>query len=208
VRLCDNPFFPTTEGDTWEYSGTNSALGAYSRIDTITAVSSDSFTLESQLAGVSYSVNFSCSSAGLVAADPIQQYAGAILSSPDAPVNVQLGIISGTTLPAKINPGDSWQQSADFEASSTDINLNGRFVFNYTAAGYENVTVPFGSFNAMRMDTTIRIELTGLHIRAGTYTMSTWMVPGVGIVKTQGASHVPQVDFTDSMELTRFVSLP
>ena len=206
--LCDNQFFPTTKGDAWEYSGTNSSLGAYTRSDTITISGGDAFTLESKLAGVSYTVNFTCTSGGLVAADPVQQYAGAILSSPDAPVDVKIGNMEGTTLPAKINPGDTWQQTADFEASSKDLNLNGRFVFDYTAIGYENVTVPFGTFNTLHVDATIRIEVTGLRILAGTYTLSTWMAPGVGIVKSEGTSHVPGVDFTDSMQLTRFTTMP
>lgn len=208
AALCDNQYFPNKTGDTWDYSGSNSATGAYTRTDTVTASGNDAFTLQSQLAGVTYSVNFSCTSNGLVAADPVQQYIGAILASPDSPVTVKLGTLSGTTLPAKVNPGDKWQQSADFDASTPDLNMSGRFVFEYTAAGYETVTVPFGTFNALRVDATIRIEVSGLRILAGTYTTSAWMAPGVGIIKTEGASHVTGVDFTDSMELTRFTTMP
>jgi len=208
ARLCDNSFFPNSEGISWEYSGNNNVLGAYSRTDTVTASSGDAFTLETQLAGVSYAVNYSCTADGLVAADPVQQYAGAILSSPDMPVNLKLGAVSGTTLPTRINPGDTWQQTAEWEASSTDLNVNGRFVFDYAAVGYENITVPFGNYNALRIDVGVRIQVSGLHIPAGSYAVSLWMAPGVGIVKSQGTSHVPQVDFSDSMELTRFVSSP
>ncbi|HEX9089995.1 MAG TPA: hypothetical protein VF831_00820 [Anaerolineales bacterium] len=205
---CESQFFPNSTGDTWEYSGTNSAIGSYSRTDTITASSRDGFTLQTKLGGVTYSVNYSCTTAGLVVSDPVQQYIGAILQSPDTPVTVKLGAVSGTTLPSKINPGDTWQQSADFDASSQDLNLSGRLVFDYSAVGYENVTVPFGTFNTMRVDSTIRVEISGLHILAGTFNTSSWMAPGVGVIKTEGTSHVSGVDFTDSMQLTRFTSMP
>jgi len=205
---CENQYFPNKAGDTWEYSGTNTAVASYTRTDTVTASGSDGFTLQTQLAGVTYSVNYSCTSAGLVVSDPVQQYIGAILQSPDTPVTVKISAVSGTTLPSKINPGDTWQQSADFDASSQDLNLSGRLVFDYVATGYENITVPFGTFNTLRVDTTIRVEISGLHILAGTYNTSAWMAPGVGIVKTEGASHVTGVDFTDSTQLTRFTSTP
>ncbi|OGN94277.1 MAG: hypothetical protein A2Z71_01630 [Chloroflexi bacterium RBG_13_50_21] len=208
VRLCDNQYFPNDTGNTWEYSGSNTAIGAYDRKDIVTSSSNTAFTLETTLSTVTYPVNYDCSSAGLAAADPIQQYVGALLNSPDAPVNVELTSISGISLPAKIVPGDAWQQTADWEASSQDFNLKGRFAFNYTAVGYESVTVPFGTFNALRVDATIRIEVSGFRILAGTYTTTTWMVPEVGIIKSEGTSHIPGVDFTDGMQLTSYIPAP
>jgi hypothetical protein len=164
----------------------------------------NSFTVDTSLANIPYSVTSSCSSAGLTASDPVTQYAGALLSAPNAPVTVKLTSNSGITLPANIKPGDTWQQSADFEASSPDLNINGRFVFDYTAVGYEPVTVPFGSFDALRVDATIRVEVSAFHVLAGTYTTSTWLAQDVGIIKSQGTSHVTGVDFTDGMQLTSF----
>jgi hypothetical protein len=86
--------------------------------------------------------------------------------------------------------------------------LNGTFVFNYIAVGYENVTVTFGTFNALRVDATIRIEVSSFRILAGTYTTTAWMVPEIGIVKSEGTSHLPSVDFTDAMQLTSFAPSP
>jgi hypothetical protein len=208
VPLCSNQYLPNAAGDTWNYSGNNTAIGAYNRTDTLTSSSNNAFTVETTLANVTYSLNYTCSSAGLTATDPIQQYVGALLSGPDAPVSVKLTSSSGITLPASITPGDTWQQTADWQASSKDLNLNGRFVFDYTAAGYENVTVPFGTFNALRVDATIRIEVSGFRILAGTYTTTTWMVPDVGIVKSEGTSHVPGVNFTDGMQLSSYAKSP
>jgi len=208
VSLCDNQYFPSKLGDTWEYSGSNTALGAYNRTDTVTRSSAEVFSVSTTLSNITYGVNYGCSSAGLTANDPIQQYAGALLSGPNAPVNVKLTSTSGISLPAKISPGDTWQQTADFEASSPDLNVNGRFVFDYTAVGYENVTIPFGSFNALRVDATIRVEVSAFRLLAGTYTSTTWMVPEIGTVKSEGTSHVPNLDFSDSMQLTKFATSP
>lgn len=206
--LCNNQYFANTTGDTWDYSGDNSAIGAYTRTDTIINSSADAFTVETTLSNVTYSVTYACSSTGLTATNPIQQYVGALLSSPNAPVNVKLTSNSGISLPSKIISGDTWQQTADWDATSQELNLNGRFVFDYTAVGYESVTVPFGTFNALRVDATIRIEVSSLRILAGTYTTTTWMVPDIGIVKSEGTSHVPGVDFTDRLELTKFTPAP
>jgi hypothetical protein len=81
-------------------------------------------------------------------------------------------------------------------------------VFDYSAGGYESITVPFGTFNALRVDTTIQIKVTALGISAGTYTSTFWMAPNVGVIKSIGTSHVPNVDFSDSLELTAFASIP
>ena len=208
VSLCSNQYFPSGLGDTWEYSGSNSAIGAYNRTDTVTRSSAEGFRVSTILADVTYEVNYGCSAAGLTANDPIQQYAGALLSGPNAPVNVKLTSNSGITLPAKIAPGDTWQQTADFKASSQDLNVNGRFVFDYTSVGYENVTVPFGTFYALRVDATIRVEVSAFRVLAGTYTTSTWMVPEVGTIKSEGTSHVSGIDFTDGMQLAGFSPAP
>jgi hypothetical protein len=138
-------------------------------------------------------VDYACTNAGLIALNPIQQYIGALLTSLNAQVNVNLLSNSGISLPAKI---------------SQDISTNGRLVFVYTAVGYENITVPFGTFDALRVDATIRIEIGGFRILTGTYETTTWMAPNVGIIKSVGTSHVPRVEFSDSMELTRFATSP
>ncbi len=206
--LCSNRYFPSAAGDQWEYSGSDSLTGAYTRTDKITNTTAASLTQSTTVGNISYSVVYGCAASGLTSENPIQQYAGALLSAPDAPVSVQMTSNSGTSLPATINPGDTWQQTADFQASSSKLNINGRFVFEYSAVGSENITIPAGTYNALRVDTTIRIEVTGLHVLAGTYTTTSWWAPGIGLVKSEGTSHVTGVDFTDSMQLIKYIAAP
>jgi len=206
--VCANPYFPNNTGVTWEYDGNNSIVGAYKRTDTITDSRSDGFTQETTQNDATYSVEYACTDAGLSSMDPIQQYITAIIGSTNGTVGVQLLSNSGITLPAKFNLGDSWQQTVDWEATAPNLNTRGRLVFEYQAMGNENITVPYGTFDAMRIDTTIKIEVGGIGFPVGTYSISSWLVPGVGLVKSEGTSHLPRVEYTDSMELTGFVSPP
>jgi len=206
--LCDNLYFPNTPGDTWEYAGSTTATGDYSRTDTVTQLNTDSFSVESNTSGLPYTVDYTCTEAGLVATNPIQQYLGAILASLNTQVSIQLISNSGVSLPANIHPGDSWQQTAEWDASAQGFSMNGRFVFDYTATGYETVTVSSGTFDALRVNTTIRIEVSDFRIQYGTYEMTTWMAPNVGIIKSEGRSNVPNVDFSDQLELIRYTVTP
>jgi hypothetical protein len=206
--LCDNLYQPHQVGDSWEYSGSTSATGAYTRSDTITASSDKGFTVESKVSNVTYFVDYSCSDAGLTSVNPIQQYLGALVTGPNAPVKVTLTSNSGISLPATINTGDSWQQVAGWAGSINNTSTSGRAVLDYNAVGSESITVPLGTFNALKVNATIRIEVTAFRILAGTYTSSFWLVRDIGIVKSEGTSHIPGVEFMDTLELVDFVSPP
>ncbi len=208
TSICYNQYFPNTTGNTWTYSGNNSATGAYTRTDTVTNSSADSFTVDTNLSNIPFSLTYSCTAAGLTAGDPVSQYAGALLSGPSPLVDVKLTSNSGLTLPANVAPGDTWQQTADFEASSQNLNVNGRFVFDHTAVGFESVSVPYGTYNALQVDTTISVEVSVFRVLAGTYTTSSWYAPGIGMIKSEGISHVTGIDFNDGMQLTSFTPAP
>jgi hypothetical protein len=153
-------------------------------------------------------VDYACTEAGLISVNPIQQYVGAIITSLDAQVEINLISNTGISLPKTISPGDSWQQIVEWEASAQDFSMNGRFVFNHSADGYEIVTVPAGTFDALRVNTTVRIEVSNFRILYGTYEIASWMAEDIGIIKSEGSSNVPNVEFSDSLELTRFSPAP
>ena len=206
--LCDNLYFPNKVGDTWEYAGNTSATGSYTRTDTVSNSGDTAFSVESSVSGVSYPVEYTCTEAGLVAANPIQQYLGAILTSLNGQIELNLVSNSGISLPNQVNPGDSWQQIVEWEGSAQGISTNGQLVLDYSAAGYETVTVPSGTYEALRVNTSIRIEISNFRIQYGTYNITSWMAPNVGMIKSQGTSNVPNVSFSDALELTRFTPAP
>jgi hypothetical protein len=206
--LCENLYFPNTPGDTWEYAGNTSATGAYTRTDSITNLGVDSLTVQSTVSGSSYNVDYSCTPAGLIAVNPIQQYLGPVLDALNGQVSLNLTSNSGITLPKSINPGDSWQQIIEWEGAAQGMSTNGRLVIDYTAAGYESVSVPSGTYDALKVNTSIRIEISNFRIEYGTYEITSWMAPNVGIIKSQGSSNVPNVQFSDSLELNQYSPTP
>lgn len=206
--LCTNLYFPNNPSDTWEYTGNTSATGSYTRTDTISNSGDTAFSVESSVSGVSYPVEYTCTEAGLVAVNPIQQYLGAILASLNGQIELNLVSNSGISLPSQVSPGDSWQQIVEWEGSAQGLSTNGRLVFDYSAAGYETVTIPSGTYEALRVNTSIRIEISNFRIQYGTYDITSWMAPNVGMIKSQGTSNVPNVSFSDSLELNRFTPAP
>jgi hypothetical protein len=204
--LCNNLYYPNSMGDSWEYNGSTSATGDFTRTDAITNSSDQAFTVQSNLSGITYMVDYSCTETGLIAVNPIQQYLGAILSSLNGQVSLNLVSNSGISLPNEISPGDTWQQIVEWEGSAQGISTNGRLVFDYTATGYETVTVPAGTYESLKVNTSIRIEISSFRLQYGTYEMTTWMAPNVGVIKSEGRSNVPNVEFSDNLELTSFTA--
>jgi hypothetical protein len=206
--ICDNPYQPARMGDTWVYQGSNTARQSYTRTDEVVRSATDAFTVESTLESITYSVDYSCTEAGLVANNPIQQYLGALLATPSSNLEVTLISASGVSLPARIDPGDQWQQVAEADAKINGTPTNGRISFDYNAIGVEEVIVPAGTYEAMRVDTEIRIEVTLFRIPAGSYSLTMWLAPDVGIIKTEGTSHVTGIEFSDALELVEFTPAP
>jgi hypothetical protein len=58
------------------------------------------------------------------------------------------------------------------------------------------------------VNTSILIEISNFRIQYGTYDITFWMAPNVGMIKSQGTSNVPNVSFSDSLELNRFTPAP
>jgi hypothetical protein len=206
--LCDNPYQPSRMGDAWVYTGNNADLGTYDHTQMIKSATSTAFTAENTLANVTYDVEYTCTEAGLVANNPVEQYLGALLNTPGSQISVKLNSVNGISLPKTINPGDQWQQQAQVDATLNTTNASGFIVFDYTAVGLESITVPAGTYQAMRVNLNVTIQVTPLRIQAGTYEMTMWMAPDVGIVKTTGTSHVPGIDFSDTTELSAFTKAP
>ena len=205
--LCDNTYFNSNGDTTWTYSGNNSKLSDYSRTDTIVDSRDDGFTMGTTLPDVSYSVEFACTEAGLIDMDPLKGSFTALLSGPSGSVNVITTGISGITFPRDIQPGDTWQHVVDWEATYSGGSLQGQFVYQYLARGLEVVNVPWGTFDAMHLD--IQIEIgAGFGQPAGSYEENLWLVKDIGIIKSEGTSHIPGVEFTDTYELTSFSSPP
>jgi hypothetical protein len=205
-ELCDNDYMPSDDGAVWQFAGQNSKLGAYTRTDTVTDSRDDGFTITTELKDVTYAEEWTCTEAALIDLEPGQQTLAAAFCGPSGTVAVTREFNSGITLPRHIDPALSWQQVFGWRATSADVSSNGSFTYQFKAMGPEVVAVPFGSFDAMRINVEVELEMGGPTGMKGTYAQSMWFVQDVGLVKVEGESHIKGVEFTDSMELASYDS--
>lgn len=199
---CSHDYFPSELGTTWEIAGTNRMFGAYQQSSTITVSSDDGFVVTSDFVDGSgtFSLAYSCSEEGLTLLDPLGQSSSAVATGPSGTATVTTLAQSGITLPADLEGANTWQQYVKWEVQGDGTVLHGDTTFNYVSRGVEVVTVPFGTFEAIRVDTAILGTLEGEDMVACQYT--TWMAKDIGAIK--GEMSCSGAD--DSIELVSFDS--
>jgi len=203
--LCANPYYPVLEGSTWNYMSTSTLADNYSFTDTITSIRNDGFTLTTTYDNLTRTQEWACTPEGLVAVQ-----LGGGLNSPSTNLEVETQKASGVTYPVEINAGDTWQHSLDF-TGTMDIAGNpgaatGTTQSDFTAIGVESVTVPAGTFNAMKVQvmTTINIDVSfqGSNIPVNfSSTTTSWYVEGTGWVKSVSEGDFAGQSYTETMEL-------
>jgi hypothetical protein len=209
---CMNTYYPVREGATWNYRSTGGPAGEYSFTDTVRAVRENGFTLTTQMGGQERSQEWDCTAEGLVA----RQLGGApaaMLNSQGIQLNLDAVTPSGVIFPSQIDPGDQWQHTLDFNGDVSVMNeeaeATGTAQMNFTAIGEESVTVPAGTFEALKIqiDTTLNVEASyeGITLPvtfSGAYTY--WFVQGVGWVKASGSGNLLSMSFTETTELQSY----
>jgi hypothetical protein len=212
IGNCANPYYPVREGSTWNYKSTGSPAGEYSFTDTIIPVRSDGFTLKSQFGELTRTQDWACRPEGLVAL----QLGGGALQAQNLSVEVKTQNASGVMYPAVVKIGDQWDYLLEF-TGTMDIagntgDANGTVQNHFTAPGMESVTVPVGTFTALKIqiDTTMTISVTyqGITVPiafSGSYTY--WFVQDLGWVKAVGSGDMGGQPFTEVIEL-QWYNLP
>lgn len=210
--LCANAYFPVREGATWTYTSSGGPMGGYGFTDTITSVREDGFTLTSQFDDLTRTQEWACRMEGLVAMQ-LGGTSAATLNSQDMQLTLDVNNVSGVTFPSQIAPGDQWQHALEFTGNmivaSQEIQATGSAQSSFTAVGIESVTVPAGTFEALkiRVDSTININgiFQGISVPV---TVSSpydyWFVEGVGWVKASGTGIVDDESFTETIELQSY----
>jgi len=188
---CANPLYPVAVGVSWTYSMSSTVVGNFTR--SITAVNADGFTDQDVFtSGVTRTGEWKCESGSLIALQPDGGPSGVVQTS-SITAEFQTTAMDGVTLPATVDTGTAWTQNFTLEGNQS---INGQSVssknetaYSCTAGGTESVTVPAGTFNAVRVDCqteiTITISLNGVEVPTSVSTTSTsWYAPGVGMVKS------------------------
>jgi hypothetical protein len=213
--LCANAYYPVREGATWTYQSTGGPVGGYGFTDTITSVREEGFTLTTQFDELTRTQDWACRTEGLVALQ-LGGTSAATLNSQDMQLTLDVSNVSGVTFPAEISAGDQWQHALEFTGkmvvASQEIEATGNAQTSFTAIGVESVTVPAGTFEAMKIRVDSTINITGIFQGVSLpITVSSpydyWFVQGVGWVKASGEGDVGDESFTETIELQSY-SIP
>lgn len=207
---CTNPYYPVVTGATWNYNLTGTYPDTFVR--SIVSVDAGSFTDQDVFGrGVTRQGQWNCDNGALIALDPTSGNSASV-SSDKVSVDFSTTSASGVTLPAALNPGDTWTQAVTLEGTETingaQIPAKNEFLNSCTVAGSESVTVAAGTFDAIRVDcqTSMKITITMNDNPVETpvdITATSWYAENVGMVKevTTGDS------VNSTIELTSF-SIP
>jgi len=213
--LCANAYYPVVEGGTWSYQGTSSATDDYSFSNTITSVREDGFSVTVQFDDVTLEQEWMCTSEGILALDAGGGPAGTLTTGG---INLEIDTqnTSGITYPNEISAGDTWSHTLEYtgtmDMAGEAVEVSGNTVYSYTAIGVESVSVPAGTFDAMKIElsTTINISMNmgGSEVPVVVSSNSTsWYAEGIGWLKLDSTSDVFGVASSDVIELQSY-SIP
>jgi hypothetical protein len=173
--------------------------------ETITAVRADGFTVTTDYGTATKSLDWSCTSEGLLvfgAGD--DQTEGLSVAAGQTGLAMTTRNVSGTTLPVKINPGDRWTQSYEYESTGDlggmTIASSGAVSSTYEAMGEESITTPAGTFQAIKIVSETKENVSAAI--GGSPTISTneyrdifWFVEGIGRVRSETTgSHTETIE--------------
>jgi uncharacterized protein DUF3108 len=210
--LCANTYYPVRQGARWTYKSSGGPAGDYGFTDTITSVREDGFTLSTQIGDLTRTQEWTCEPGGLVALQ-LGGAPAAMLNSQNIQLNLDAKDSKGVTFPSQMNAGDGWQQSVEVEGDVSMGNDSGKAAgtaqMDFNALGTESVSVPAGTFEAMKVkvDTTLNVDVAYGALSmpvtfSGTYTY--WFVQDVGWVKASGTGNLFGASFSETTELQSY----
>ena len=168
---CENPFYPVSDEATWMYSISNGE----NVIHTMSADDFGKFTINVEGADMTAAIEGQCAPEGII----IMDVPGATTTVTDengsstvAAVNV-----SGVTIPRDIGQGQQWSQVVEVTTQMGKSTIE----TNYTAVGFENVTVPAGDFYALKVEQSGYVTVFGQKVEMHGFQ---WLAEGVGVVKS------------------------
>lgn len=189
---CGNSLFPVVVGATWNYEISGTVTDTYVR--TINSVTDSGFEDQDvHQGGITRTGEWNCDAGALTALDPVGS-TSATVQRGDQLTDFQTTGLSGVTLPASVEAGTTWTQTVSI-AGTTVMNGVSADATNDTTLscigiGVENVAVPAGSYDAMRVtcqnSIVITVTVSGATVTVPPveFTSDSWYAPGVGLVKS------------------------
>ena len=201
ATACDHPYLPMRSGATWTLATTEGTL-TWTISDASGSTESASAVMEVAFPGGSMETHWTCTPAGIVSYD----FGSISASGLGAMVAMDVTDSSGVWLPPAelLTPGYSWTNSYTTTISAlavgADVDITSTTDESLTVVGMETVNVPAGTFQALRVDSTMESTFGGMMMALpGTTSNSTyWFVDGIGIVRyvNSGADYSGGGDLT------------
>jgi Ca-activated chloride channel family protein len=179
---CDHRYFPLRSGATWNY-----ATSEGSSTWTVTSAGGGAATMDFGVPGGTFTVHWSCGDGGVSSYD-----FGSFGSSDLAGFGtIEVVSTSGTWIPSAemLEGGSSWSHefttTVSGGAEGITVDITATTSEDWTASGVESVSVPAGTFEAIRVDGSATTSISGgfFDVPATSVTHTFWYAPGVGIVK-------------------------
>ena len=214
--LCASDYFPVVVGATWTYSGTG-ITGDFTWTSTITEVKETGFTLTNDFDELSATQQWSCTAQGLAAL----QYGGgpeATLSATGLSGTFETTDTTGVSFPTHITAGDTWMQSFTIHGEmqigeDQTGTADGTVTQSYVAEGMETITVPAGTFDAMKVQSTIafamQISFEGVTVpMAFASDTLNWWGAGVGWLKADSSTTIEGGESITALSELQSFSIP
>ena len=162
TNFCANPYLPVVVGATWNYDLKGPIPDTYTH--TILSVEADKFVEQDVFnSGVTRQAEWKCENGNLIALNPSGGNTSNVTTE-GLESNFETTELTGVTLPAVINPGDTWSQSLTLVGTQSlngiEVPTSNQLTSDCTAVGLETVTVTAGTFDAMRVDCHTIMHLT------------------------------------------------
>lgn len=197
---CANPYLPVVEGASWTYDFTTSS-GTVPLTQTISDVGSDGFLMMTDNPDISFAITWKCSQQGLYWLQSTGGMFAGVFQSAAGTGTVETLSYAGVSIPTNVHVGDSWSTDEEITANAFGVNETFTIHTDYRAVGMETVTVPAGTFDALRVDMEASNDSQTLPV---TIQGSTWFAADIGQVKNAG---VANGNITSDEELTSY-SIP
>ena len=180
--LCSNPYIPSVEGATWTYT-LHTDSGDITQVDTVTDVGDGAFLVETVQPDLSYVITWHCTAEGLLWLQSDGGIFSAVFQTASGTSTVETLSYSGISLPRTVQPGDTWTASEQIHVSGNGVDETFNLTAELRAVGVESITVPAGTFDALRIDLVLSNDSETMSV---VVEESDWYVAGIGHIKSTG----------------------
>ena len=215
-ELCGNALYPATQGAVWVYTSIGGPSGSFNYTNSITEVRTDGFTLTSQFTDITRTQEWACQPDGLKALQ-LGGGSAAGISIQGMTADLTTSEVTGVSLPKAIPSGMKWQYSLALQGTvampgDKQSQSNGTYSVSMKELGRETVTVPAGTFEAIKIQSNSTVDIIatfeGIEVPIKfNGTTITWYAPGVGYVKSVENGDFGGTAFSAATELQSY-SIP